>query len=352
MTIELKDKNTDKYVQQDESQVEHLLGEIKEACVSDQVCKNICGVAQPKDEEIRRLLTAWIRAKREGGEFPEGKSTGKYDEKRKYANTVQLARAVVGTLVARERWKKEFIVASGALQSDKISLYLNSVLSKLLAKIKSLDSASEILEELAEISKGPSHGTYESHFKLEGRLDVLKNPAGYPVQRKIAALHDMMEYLQNPVHHIKETKGTGLVSPPKPMAYGTSVLTSEDLSSGKVGVLRIEDKSRGKIKGIDGLWTREEENSGTVSSRVTQTPIWAGQSMTTARMLDTAVWAGAGVNELTAVAYAIFAFWRIVYDKSISPVHTYHEVMDVAKNYGVHYVEFSPPTWPAFRSKL
>jgi hypothetical protein len=52
---------------------------------------------------------------------------------------------------------------------------------------------------------------------------------------------------------------------------------------------------------------------------------------------------GGSNEEKTAVAYALFAFWARTYNQGLTPVHTFHETMDVAYNFGVPYKAFHYP---------
>ncbi len=105
-----------------------------------------------------------------------------------------------------------------------------------------------------------------------------------------------------------------------------------------------------RSKGRHNVGTRNEFDPVTVIARSFNAPIEAGRSMTTARLLemcrqvladsDEVELQGKGQTELDAVAHAIFAYWAAAYNTSLTPVHTYHEVMDVASTYGVEYRPF------------
>ncbi|RLJ69201.1 hypothetical protein [Pedobacter alluvionis] len=84
--------------------------------------------------------------------------------------------------------------------------------------------------------------------------------------------------------------------------------------------------------------TRNETEAGTLLTRAENVPIWAGQSFTAMRMINLAEWVGGSTAEKTALAWAIFAFWRKDYDHTSEyAYHTLHEVMDIAHNFGVQY---------------
>jgi hypothetical protein len=52
------------------------------------------------------------------------------------------------------------------------------------------------------------------------------------------------------------------------------------------------------------------------------------------------------VSHLEAVAWAIFAFWNKDFFTFKDGYHTFHEVMDIAKGYGVPYEPFTYPSEP------
>ena len=292
---------------------------------------------------VEKTLRKWVVVRYEGT-FPNGQAVGgKRSQERRYKNVLELARAVMGEVAAKEGRRHEKQLARLAYTNQWISNQLDSALSKLLEGIRKLPNWLAIEKERAALGTGESaQGTYEQHFKLKDRLEVLKQPAGYDIKRKIIAFHDMSEFLQPKTSHVKPTSGTGTMPHPRAAAYQHSevVIDSEGWYTGPV--TSVEDRSRGKID----LGTRDVNNPGTASCMVAGVPVWAGTSMTTARMLETACWAGCSVDEREAIAWAIFAFWQRDYDQRISPVHTLHEVLDVARNYGVPYLPFFIPAVP------
>ncbi|WP_294962456.1 DUF4157 domain-containing protein [uncultured Flavobacterium sp.] len=111
------------------------------------------------------------------------------------------------------------------------------------------------------------------------------------------------------------------------------------------------DKLNKRSKGRHNVGTRDEYDPVTVLARANGVPIEAGRSMTTARMLELCTLAlndnpegrelhSKGESELDALAQGIFAYWAAQYNQSLTPIHTYHEVMDVARKYGVEYRPF------------
>ncbi|AOY81345.2 DUF4157 domain-containing protein [Moorena producens JHB] len=100
-----------------------------------------------------------------------------------------------------------------------------------------------------------------------------------------------------------------------------------------------EKQDRGKLN----LGTRNESSEQTKAARKATMPIEAGISNTTQRMMQMANKAKANIEEKEALALGLFAFWNASkggYPSSATPVHTYHEVMDMAANFGVPYDPF------------
>jgi hypothetical protein len=87
-----------------------------------------------------------------------------------------------------------------------------------------------------------------------------------------------------------------------------------------------------------------EFNNWIATARAFKLPISAGPSMTTARMLEALVLIGASKASKKAMVWAIFGLWNTTYYRSTSGIHTFHEVMDIAKNYGVPYQPGKYPT--------
>ena len=113
----------------------------------------------------------------------------------------------------------------------------------------------------------------------------------------------------------------------------------DKLKRAKTGAI---DKSS-KAKGRRNVGTRLENNPDTLLARMMSAPVTAGRSMTTARMMQLVEMVGGTNAEKTAVAYALFAYWARTYNQGLTPVHTFHETLDVAQNFGVPYKAFHYP---------
>jgi hypothetical protein len=169
----------------------------------------------------------------------------------------------------------------------------------------------------------------------EDMAAVLEHPEKYSQADKIVVLHDLMEYLGDPGHGNPATAGTDLLVGPA---------TSRFLSTKEIDPVtgrRTEGtKSRGmRTENWRGpLATRDEADPTTLLARQHNVPVGPGQSFTTVRMLHLGAEAGGTTGELGAMAWALFAFWRVNYDHtSRLAYHTLHETLDMASNFGVPY---------------
>ncbi|MFD1158301.1 hypothetical protein [Roseovarius aestuarii] len=90
-------------------------------------------------------------------------------------------------------------------------------------------------------------------------------------------------------------------------------------------------------------WNPNEAANWTQTARAGNVPLNAGPSATTAQILTLAATVGATGAENEALAWAIFAFFNKSLALNKSGTHRFHEVMDVAANYGVPYVPLAYP---------
>lgn len=204
-------------------------------------------------------------------------------------------------------------------------------------------------------------------YQKRDRISLAFSEDDFTVSENIAILHDVKELFSPPgnsralptahpelISHPYQGKN----SPHKPMRWETDI---EALHM-RVGVEKLGMKSPTEIKwdqGRLGAGTRNEESPDTLTARRTRMPIETGRSHTAARLFEMVSLLkpdeGASVEEqelfkdrIRAVAYAIFAYWNAPtrhggYPKSLTPVHTYHEVMDPAEDYapGIYAHPFS-----------
>ncbi|RYZ14958.1 MAG: hypothetical protein EOO70_07280, partial [Myxococcaceae bacterium] len=341
MTVIIKDSSaqgsTDgsKYRKVTIDEVPSIMGRITELMRTN-IHLQAMGTVDP--EMVMSKLKKWITVEYDGGALKGLAQNGKRDIQLKVESWEELALLVVGEVASKPARTQEHLLANSVYLNVHIDRCLSTAIRKLYAALQGLPQGAAIEKELSDISKGLlAQGTYETHFRLAGRLDVLQAPERARFDRKIIVFHDMAEYLQPKTAHVVATRGSGTVKHPREEAYRHATLRID--ANGYSGpVEEPVDKSRGKVS----LWTRDAKNEGTRAALVTGTPIWAGTSMTTARMLETAAWARCDIQELEAVAWGIFAFWNyspskaepsaspvLYYDRRISPVHTFHEVMQL-----------------------
>jgi hypothetical protein len=85
------------------------------------------------------------------------------------------------------------------------------------------------------------------------------------------------------------------------------------------------------------LGTVDEADHFVLFMRERGRALWAAPSFTTVAMLEIVKQCQGTQQELTSVAYGIFAFWCIKYPHTATPIHTFHEVMAAAQSFGVPY---------------
>jgi len=159
----------------------------------------------------------------------------------------------------------------------------------------------------------------------------------YKQAHKVAVIHDVMDYV---------FKNHSLVLPdatrvPDAKQKGTALFDSGG------GILVPGKYDLGPSSNFrNDKGTLLESNAIIYAARHMKMPLYAGPSYTTGRMMQFATWAGASDTELEALAWALFAFWNQDYYQSQTMVHTFHEVMDMANNYGVDYTVFEYPDAP------
>jgi hypothetical protein len=139
------------------------------------------------------------------------------------------------------------------------------------------------------------------------------------VLKDVMVLHDLMEYFKE---------------------YNPDSKTPMTRGSDTVKILHSDDPGR------DRLHMRDETHPATVAARANRMPVELGNSPTVNRMLSMADHFGANSNMLEALAWGIFAFWKLYYDKAVTGKHTFDEVMSVARKYGVPYEPYHYPEGP------
>jgi hypothetical protein len=99
----------------------------------------------------------------------------------------------------------------------------------------------------------------------------------------------------------------------------------------------VKDEIIAEFEGLPYLysWNRDEETNSTCAYRNNLCPLWAGPSAHVTKLL--AFWEAADRNDLysppvtfdsAALATALFAFWRLYYDKRVSAAHVFVETVE------------------------
>ena len=369
-------------------------GITREATVNDP--SNLLPQLQTRDQEIRTTLDEWIAS---SGEFATNakeylkavvgsQPSQQPAQWRKYRNFYELGVAVVyethPQTVANKQYEGQ--LGQHVVGDAWINTQLNNVKDLIYQKLgqvvqpKLLGDFTDEVDGGAFFSKGKIRGSYRqigSYLPGDGgmKLNVMnflqQLQAGF--QTNIAVIHDMMEHLSGAGGGAKfPTSLAGTVPEPRDEAYETTLLqdaprdhdfegeaadpTQQSLerrtrtvprhkpAKGELEDLNGErDIDKKGMKGRTNVGTRDVKDIDTITAMLFNAPMLAGKSMTTARMLELVEWAGGAADDKIAVAWAIFAYWKVLYPASTVPFHTFHEVMDIAKNYGVPYAPFYYP---------
>lgn len=304
--------------------------------------------------DIIPILQEWVSA--QGGDDPNAwrvrKELGQQRHILEFGDYTNMARAVMGEFLARESLDgTETRLARATVQSRYIATHLAALLDKVRMKITH-PAAPKVLAPLLDekvVHKLP----YQPLYKKAGAsiARVLKQPDAYYFEDRVVTLHDVTEFLKKNLKPAVEV--------PRDKSTGTYF---------RINDLGVPEYRRRPIDGTEDFrykpgtdeperYTLKENSGYVMAARVQGIPIWAGPSFTTGRLMRMAEWAGATAQEYEALAWAIFAFWNQCYPTSSTWVHRFHEVMDMAANWGVPFTPFSypgdiPPNAGTLRSRL
>ncbi|WP_330320233.1 DUF4157 domain-containing protein [Streptomyces clavifer] len=304
-------------------------------------------------------------------------------------NYTELARNLMGWVYAKDNRRREKNNAQAMHVDVNLDRYLNVLLRRMYRYTKAVQETRmmddrEIHVMKKELKTGLAHvesqrvengkrdpdgqagrpvGAYITHFDgginpafrgthldakiLErgGLYEVMKEPENFKLREKMIALHDLSEYFGHS-RHTPPTKGKEAV--PEINAQDSQSTTGFDHRGRRVtsvdrgqnpllhanGAPKVNDRGEPKTHAS----TRNENSPTTTLARSRDRPVWAGQSYTAARMFKMAASSGASPEEIAALGWGIFAFWRTDFDHTTQfAYHTLHEVMDIAQNFGVPY---------------
>lgn len=313
---------------------------------------------------IRNQLKKWIRddAGNAAGSHPV---FGRKRQYRIYDTNLNLARGLLGWINAKPGRKQEKTFADQVYTNVSIAANMDTLLGKVLNKINNLETdglvnagrlakiKQELSTDMPAAPKAPAahlghyqhaldhHATLSARIRTnigKNQLEVVSNPLLFKLRDKVVVLHDLMEYFGTKPGWVADNHGAGLMAEPT-QDKEESTTTIHAVTGVRTGSTRNRGKMDGNIfVGRRSHATRNETEAGTQLARQHNVPIWAGQSFTAMRMINLAEWVGGSTAEKTALAWAIFAFWRKDYDHTSEyAYHTLHEVMDIASNFGVQY---------------
>ncbi len=332
-------------------------------------------VLELKDDEapIKNQLKKWIRNVPGFTHADPDKSNplfGRKQQDRNYANYFDLARGVLGWVKGKPVRKNEKRIANFAYFDPTVNKHIDDTLKNIGNKINGLGDPQKtaIIDELksgkhtkkttvdgqgkhTEDPLGTSFTIGHYNRELEktaadsGNDDIkpqiptdwtiiLINPGEFSFKAKIAVLHDLNEYFGQGVPWNPESAGQKLVAEPdESEIQATTVFGANGMRTDSKPMNNNVNRGKGLTHG-----TRDENAPNTIEARKRNLPVWAGQSMTTARMLKLSQWAANSPEQQESFALGIAAFWRMDYNHTANfAYHTIYEVMDVASNYGVTY---------------
>ncbi|MEZ4398573.1 MAG: DUF4157 domain-containing protein [Kofleriaceae bacterium] len=260
---------------------------------------------------------------------------------RNYADWQELGRALLGDTKAKDNKAKEAELAKRTHASGGVRGGVAACMQLINAQVATDFGEGGKFEQYAAKMKksvGALRKEYWWWYLGQDIFTNLANPTPAKLDRNISIIHDLEGYFRSAGRKVeldgfygdwqkRDRKGTVGEDPDD----GGSKL---DLD-GDLGDYRKDDQS-----------TLKEDNAWVRTARAHSMPVWAGPSVTTGRMLTFAQACGAGGGELTALAWGLWAFWTTSYFTSFSWVHTFHEVMDVARGFGVAYTPFEYPDDP------
>jgi hypothetical protein len=209
------------------------------------------------------------------------------------------------------------------------------------------------------------------------RICLAYSTDDFTVAQNVAILHDIKE-LYSPQYNSRALPTWHKVQVPHPYqgtnspaaakrwaTDGRSRVAVKAKTKGRDGHYQYVDPpkdpkaEKGEVKwdqGRLGAGTRDEGSDDTVTAETHNMPIETGRSHTAARLFEMVSLLKPDPKDLSAsalfatrmqaMAYGIFAYWNAPsdeggYPKSLTPIHTYHEVMDPLEDY--HPGSYSKP---------
>lgn len=300
---------------------------------------------------------------------------GSKQQKRSYNSYSDFARALLGWVGSKENRHREKELAQKVKGDSDVEIHLETLFVRIRGWIESQESGAPdtdtakwkgVRRELETgISDAPDpHGGHEiGHYQkffdsviqknedlpdevreqlrtgIQGGMwKVLVDPEKFSFRDKIIVLHDLMEYFGTQRHWNAPFHGTDTIVDQPGQGLSTTAIDKEGKRIAADG-----DRGQEVTRMPGGVLssqpsTRRESAENTRLARRHHIPVWAGSSFTAMRMLNVAKTVGGTLDEISAVAWGTFAFWRLDYDHTSElAYHPLHEVMDIAQNFGIPY---------------
>lgn len=277
-----------------------------------------------EQQKAQAILNRWIRAKGAAkgkiGPLIRSLQSNLVSEDREYATVAELASSLVGEIRSAANLEKENKL-SQQVQVDP------TVLKRVDSFMKRLqnwhNSYAPILEKEAR-KKSERYSIYYSGLinvvlgtgNIQNAL-ITKMPSD--LNNRIALASDYSSFLRklNKVGKLDEKLDWEL--------------------------LLAEDHSKARPANKNNKWNPNESSQWVKEARFHSAPLSAGPSATTAQLMTLCVEIGASAQEKEAMAWGIFSFFNQGLNLNHTGTHRFHEVMDVAKQYGVAYEKWIMP---------
>ena len=269
----------------------------------------------------------------------------------RYPKDECLALALLGTVEYQESKRREQALANKVYKARGRSNRLNTILRMVRTKYQEV-KGNDMYDDISK-----DHvGKYILYWGGVGQSfrRTFKFPQRRSVGAKIGVLHDLCDYYYASAHRGLKA----LVTVPGAKSKSSYIHDLDPQRRGRtrprVHMMRVrtEDmkhaersrqnagyrRSRGRgWRYPDG--TLNEINRSIITVRYLKRYIVWGPSFTTARMMRVASSAEVadGSKEMEALTWAIFAFWQTKYRRSVTGIHTYHNVRDMGRNFGVAF---------------
>jgi hypothetical protein len=290
---------------------------------------------------IQPVLKEWIKASRV---LWKRYVTGRKERTVRYTSWEDLALALLGEV----RSQSNLALETGLAQGVVINTYVKTQLVGYLVHVRAALNRPDFRKVKDRLL--PAVGSYRrqySHWYPSGGIKkILDHPGECEFKHLMAAVHDIEDaFSEGKDGDYGDVPGDKCVaSVLVPNGAGGYDLEKRPLS---------DDDDRltfrqGSLRDRDCTLTEQSEIIK--SARDWGMPLEFGPSFTTGRSLQCCHCLCADTGQtgsepvwLATIAWGLFAFWNVFYEKRFSRGHRFHEVMDMASNYGVPYSPFSYP---------